>query len=89
MGYKLNECKIAVRVHNRQDGGFDVQIRIIDVTTGEVVHKYAKQYTNLTLPILRDYVKQKAFDLARDCGYDHVKVFDANFKNLEGELIYE
>lgn len=86
MGYKLNECKIAVHVHNRQDGGFDVHIEIFDVATGETVSTLRKGYTNLSLTMLQHFTRQKAYDLARDCGYDHVKQF---ISNISGKEVYE
>lgn len=88
MSYCLNECKIAVRVHNRQDGGFNVHIEIFDVATGENIYTFRKEYTNLSLPMLQHFTRQKAYDLARDCGYDHVRFYDFKFRNPEEELLY-
>lgn len=80
----IKACHILAFIHPKEyDERFIAIITVVDAETGEIIEKWSAEYGNMTYWTLCDYVKNRAYDMARDAGFGQVYTFESNFTKEE------
>ncbi|WP_010094465.1 hypothetical protein [Ornithinibacillus scapharcae] len=75
----IKACHILANVYPQDMKSHLASVKIVDAETGEIVEDWSQTYTGLSYGVLCDHVKNRAYETARDKGFNQVNIFENNF----------